>query len=393
MYLMNLRVKLIAVSLISACSTTTVLAQSNSLPIVTTAVPMLRISADARSGGMGDASIATTPDVNSVFTNLSRIPFMDKQAGIGLTYSPWLKDIGVNDVYLLSAAGYYKLSDDQAISTSLRYFNLGNIQFVDASGNPTASQTPREFAWDIGYSRKLSDKMGLAIALRYINSKLATGDVNNSGTNYKAGTSVAGDISWYYNGVREETGGWSLGVAITNLGSKIAYTNDATEKDYIPANLGIGAGYTKVFDEFNKITFALDVNKLLVPTPPQNLTDTSLAAYESKGLVSSWFSSFGDAGSFGNELKLLQFSLGAEYWYNSQFALRAGYHWEDASQGDLKYVSLGIGLKYQAYGLNFSYLVPSGSGTTRNPLSNTIRFGVLFDLGKSTSDNSSSTSN
>jgi hypothetical protein len=382
MYLMNLRaIKLIAVSLISACSVNCLVAQNGQLPIVTTAVPMLRISADARSGGMGDAGIAVAPDVNSVFNNLSKIPFLENKAGIALTYSPWLKDIGVTDVYLMSLASYYKIGDDQAISTSIRYFNLGSIQFVDYSGNPLASQNPREFSWDVGYSRKLSDKMGLALALRFIDSKLASGDVNNSGVNYKTGTSVAGDLSWYYRNVREETGGWSFGAAITNLGTKISYTNDATEKDYIPANLGIGAAYTKVFDEYNKITLAVDVNKLLVPTPPVNFNDTTLAAYRSKGLVSSWFSSFGDAGSFGNELKLLQISGGAEYWYNSQFALRAGYYYEDESQGDLQYFSLGIGLKYEAYGLNFSYLVPSGSGTTRNPLSNTIRFGVLFDLG------------
>lgn len=381
-----LNLKLFATTLLSAIATTGLLAQNAPLPVVTTAVPMLRISADARSGGMGDANLATAPDVNSTFSNLSKIPFMEKQSGIGLTYSPWLKDIGVNDVYLLSAAGYYKLSDDQALSTSIRYFNLGTIQFVDYSGNTLGSQNPREFSWDIGYSRKLTDKMGLAIALRYINSKLAVGDVNNSGVDYKAGTSVAGDVSWFYNNVKEKTGGWSFGVAITNLGNKIAYTNDASAKDYIPANLGLGAAYTAVFDEYNKITFALDMNKLLVPTPPSSFDSTSLEEYRSKSLVSSWFSSFGDAGSVSNGLKLLQFSLGAEYWYNSQFALRAGYYYEDKSQGDLQYVSVGIGLKYLQYGLNFSYLVPSGSGTTRNPLSNTIRFGVLFDFGKSDSN-------
>jgi hypothetical protein len=351
---------------------------------------MLRISADARSGGMGDANLAIAPDVNSIFTNQSKVPFLDKKAGLGMTYSPWLKDIGVNDVYLLSAAGYYKLDDDQALTSSIRYFNLGSIEFTDDQGNPTTSQSPREFAWDLGYARKLSDKMSLGIALRYINSKLATGDPNNSSVNYKAGTSVAGDITWYYNGVKENVGGWSFGAAISNLGSKISYTSDATAKDYIPANLGLGAAYTKIFDEYNKITFDFDVNKLLVPTPPSDFTDTTLAAYRSKNIVSSWFSSFGDAGSFSNELKLLQMSLGAEYWYNSQFALRAGYYYEDKSQGQLQYFSVGVGLKYEAFGLNFSYLVPSGSGTTRNPLSNTLRFGVLFDLGKSEGGGSSS---
>ncbi|TDW99344.1 type IX secretion system outer membrane channel protein PorV [Dinghuibacter silviterrae] len=388
---MNQRInlKLIAASLISACTVSGVFAQNGGLPIVTTAVPMLRISADARSGGMGDANLAIAPDVNSIFTNQSKIPFMDKKGGLGLTYSPWLKDIGVTDVYLLSAAGYYKLDDNQALTSSIRYFNLGNIEFTDAYGNPQTSQNPREFAWDLGYARKLSDKMSLGIALRYINSKLATGDPNNSGVQYKAGTSVAGDITWYYNGVKENEGGWSFAAAITNLGNKISYTNDAQAKDYIPANLGIGAAYTKVFDEYNKITFDVDINKLLVPTPPSDFTDSTLIQYRSKNIVSSWFSSFGDAGGFSNELKLLQISGGAEYWYNSQFALRAGYYYEDKSQGDLQYFSLGIGLKYQAFGLNFSYLVPSGSGTTRNPLSNTLRFGVLFDLGHSESSSSS----
>ena len=378
---------LIAASLLTT-SSAPLFAQTSSLNVVTTAVPMLRISADARAGGMGETGIAVSPDVNSVFNNLSKVPFLDKPASIGFTYTPWLKDIGVSDVYLMSGAGYYKIADDQAISTSFRYFSLGSIQFVDQNGNTLGSQSPREFAWDLGYSRRLSDKVGVAIALRYINSKLAVGNVN--GENYQAGQAVSGDLSFYYNGVKEESGGWSFGAALTNLGTKINYTNDAQSKDYIPANMGLGAAYTKIFDEYNKITLAVDMNKLLVPTPPADETDSALDVYRSKSIVSSWFSSFGDAGSFSNEMQLLQFSVGAEYWYNNQFALRTGYYYESQSQGGRQYVTMGLGLKYQGFGLNFSYLVPSGSGTTRNPLSNTIRFGVIFDLGKAQESSGSS---
>jgi hypothetical protein len=177
-------------------------------------------------------------------------------------------------------------------------------------------------------------------------------------------------------------------VALTNLGSKIGYTNDAKQKDYIPANLGMGAAYTTVFDETNKLTFALDLHKLLVPTPPhptgdQTTDSTNVANYRAKSVVNSWFSSFGDApGGFSEEMKEFQLSFGMEYWYNDQFAVRAGYFWEDKTKGDRKYFTAGLGIKYNVFGFNFSYLIPSGNGTNRNPLSNTLRFGVTFDFDK-----------
>lgn len=373
-------IQLIAAVSLLTLVTKNVMAQ-DSINVVTTAVPMLRISADARTGGMGETGLAISPDVNSVFSNLSKVPFLEKKAGVAFTYTPWLKDIGVSDVYLLTFAGYYKLSENEALSTSIRYFNLGTIQFVDYSGNALGSQNPREMSFDLGYSRKLSDKIGVALALRYINSKLATGDVIGSGVNYKAASAIAADLSFYYNGVEPNVGGWSVGAAINNLGNKVAYTNDAQSKDYLPANIGVGVAYTKAFDETNKITFGLDMSKLMVPTPPADRTDESLQNYRNKSLVSSWFSSFGDA-SFKEEMKELQFSLGAEYWYNEQFALRAGYFYEDKTKGNRKYFTAGVGLKYESIGLNFSYLVPSGSGVTRNPLSNTLRFGILFDIDK-----------
>jgi len=376
--------RLLAVSLLVTL-VMTVKAQIN---VVTSAVPFLRISPDARAGGMGEVGIATTPDANSGFWNLAKTPFNQSKGGISLTYTPWLKKLGLNDVYLASLAGYYKIDDLQAFSASLRYFSLGNIQFTNERGEDLYAYRPREFSIDAGYSRKLSDQMGLAIALRYINSSLAKGDPTGSGTTYKAGSSVAADISLFYTRLSEEGQGWNFGATLTNLGTKIGYTTDAKQKDYIPADLGLGAAYTTVFDESNKMTFGLDVHKLLVPTPPGTFDSAGLANYRNKTLVSSWVTSFGDApGGFGEELKEFQISAGAEYSYNNQFAVRAGYFYEDKTKGNRKYFTLGFGLKYNVFGLNFSYIVPSGSGINQNPLSNTLRFGLVFDLDSDESSN------
>ncbi|CAN5864433.1 type IX secretion system outer membrane channel protein PorV [soil metagenome] len=353
---------------------------TSSINVVTSAVPFLRISPDARAGGMGDAGIATAPDQNSNFWNIAKTPFSTDKAGIAVSYTPWLNDLGLNDVYLASLAGYYKIDDMSAFSASLRYFSLGNIQFTDALGNPLQTFRPREFAFDLGYSRKLSKKFSLGIAVRYISSDLAGGSVN--GITYKKGHSVAGDLHLYHNGAKENGQGFNWGLTLSNLGAKIAYTSDATQKDYIPANIGIGAAYTKVFDADNKLTLALDLNKLLVPTPPDVFDSAGLVDYRSKGVVSSWFSSFGDApGGGSEELREVSASIGAEYWYKNQFALRAGYFYENPDKGNRRYFTLGAGLRYNIVGLNFSYLLPTGSGVNRNPLSNTLRFSLVFGLG------------
>lgn len=368
------------VMLLGGVFTTTKAQTANAINVVTSAVPFLRISPDARSGGMGDAGIATSPDANSNFWNIAKTPFSSHKSGIAVSYTPWLNDLGLNDVYLASLAGYYKLDDQSAISASLRYFSLGNIQFTDALGNPLQTFRPREFAFDLGYSRKLSNKFSLGIALRYISSDLAGGNVN--GIQYKKGSAVAGDLHLYHHGAKENGQGFNWGLTLSNLGSKIAYTSDATQKDYIPANLGIGGAYTKVFDADNKLTFALDLNKLLVPTPPSVLDSAGLVDYRSKGVVSSWFSSFGDAPDGGSEeLREVTASIGAEYFYKNQFGFRAGYFYESKEKGNRRYFTLGATIKYNVVGLNFSYLLPTGSGVNRNPLSNTLRFSLIFDLG------------
>lgn len=355
--------------------------------VVTTAVPFLRISPDARAGGMGDLGVATSPDANSAFWNHAKAPFASSPSAIGLTYTPWLKDLGLNDVYLLTAAGYHQLDELQAITGSVRYFSLGNIQFTDAAGNDFGNGRPREFSVDFGYSRKLSDRIGLGIALRYINSNLVGGFADQSSV-YQAGNAFAGDLSFFYTNAENNGQGLNLGVALTNLGTKIGYTKDATQKDYIPANFALGTAYKKVFDENNSIMFGLDIQKLMVPTPPQYTPDDPdenfriNQEYRNKSVVSSWFSSFGDApGGFSEELQEFQFSVGAEYSYNDQFFARMGYFHEGKNKGNRKYFTVGLGINYNMFGLNFSYLVPSGSGINRNPLSNTLRFGLVFDLG------------
>jgi len=353
---------------------------ADKINIVTTAVPFLRISPDARAGGMGEMGISTSADINSQFYNVAKYPFAKSPGGIGLTYTPWLKDLGLNDVFLASLAGYYKLDEEQAISASLRYFSLGNIQFTDAYGNDLNTGRPRELGLDFGYSRKLSDKISLGVALRYIYSNLAS-NAPSTGSAYKAGTAFSGDIGVYYNGANEDGQGWSIGAAFSNLGSKIGYTSDASQKNYIPANFGVGVGHTWVSNEVHKITLNAELNKLLVPAPPvvtgDSATDTqAFSSYNKDGVVSGWFKSFSN--------NAMAYSVGAEYMYNDQFALRAGYYGDTKAMGKRSYFTMGVGLNYNIFGLNFSYLLPSGNGVNRNPLSNTLRFSLLFNLGGET---------
>ncbi|AXY78594.1 hypothetical protein D3H65_10520 [Paraflavitalea soli] len=338
---------------------------NNTVNITTTAVPFLRISPDARSGGMGDAGIALSPDANSGFYNLAKTPFATDRSGIGATYTPWLKEIA-DDMYLATLAGYHKLSDNEALSASLRYFSMGDLTLVDFNGNKLQTTNPREMAIDLGYSRKLSDRLGIAVALRYIHSNLSTGSIN--GVSYKAGNTVAGDLSIFYNGLNEKSAGWAAGLSLSNLGGKINYTDNSAEKDFLPANLGIGAGYTEVWDDNNKMTFAADINKLLVPELPNRAED--MKAYRDKGVFGSWFDSFGN--------QAWQFGFGMEYTYNDQLHLRLGYNSKTYESGNWQNITAGAGIHFSFATINFSYLVPTGEKINRNPLTNTVRFGILF---------------
>ena len=340
---------------------------NNTINITTTAVPFLRISPDARSGGMGDAGIAISADANSVFYNQAKIPFSKKQTAIGVTYNPWLKEVADN-MYLATLAGFHQLDELQAVSASLRYFNAGDIAIADYNGNKLQSISPREFAFDLGYSRKLSNKFGMGAALRYISSKLATGNIN--GTNYKAAHAVAADLSLFYNGQTDDGKGWTAGLALSNLGNKIGYTDNADNKDFLPAGLGIGASYTEVWDEDNKMTFALQADKLLVPEIPGNIED--MPSYRNKNVVEGWFNSFSN--------DAIQLAFGAEYAYKEQLYLRLGYNSKSFSYGNWQYVTTGLGVQFNMATVNFSYLIPTGDKVSRSPLANTVRFGLLFSL-------------
>ncbi|QEH40666.1 type IX secretion system outer membrane channel protein PorV [Chitinophaga sp. XS-30] len=344
---------------------------------INTAVPFLRISPDARSGAMGDVGLALSPDANAVYWNLSKLPFAEKKAAIAVTYTPWLKEL-VNDVFLAQVAGYTQLDENQSIGASLRYFSLGDIQFTDMNQADNGTFRPREFAFDAGYARRLSQNWSIGLALRYIHSSLATGLSVDQQT-IRPGRAVAADLTSFYTKNFETDNGvntLSLGFAMTNIGTKISYTQSA-QRDFLPTNLGLGAAYTIGIDEYNKFTFALDINKLMVPTPQTDST------YPDKSVLEGLFSSFGDApGGFKEELHELMYSVGGEYWYNNQFAVRVGYYNEHATKGNRKYFTAGLGVKYDIFGLNFSYLVPSGAGIQRNPLSNTLRFTLSFDLSR-----------
>ncbi len=360
-------------------------AQSGSINVVTTAVPFLRISPDARAGGMADAGIATSSDAFNSYWNLAKTPFSTTNTLLGATYTPWLQDLGVNDLYMVNIGGIHKLDDQQGISGSVRYFSLGSIQATTDGTNNYGTIRPFEFSIDGGYSRKLSDKLALGVGLRYIRSNLTNGSASPSLVQYQAATAVSGDIHLFYNGLKNSGEGFTYGVTLSNLGSKISYTSDATNKDYIPANLGLGAAYTKIFDADDKITFTINLNKLLVPVPPASDDSAGIVKYHTQSIISSWFNSFSAPGGFKEELDQIDICGGAEYWYQNQFALRAGYFYENPNEGDRQYFTLGAGLKYNTFALDFYYLLPSGTGITRQPLSNTLRFSVLFNLDQTNS--------
>lgn len=343
-----------------------------------TAVPFLRIGPDARSGALGDMGIALSADGNSMYWNTAKLALAEKQVGIAVTFTPWLREL-VNDIYLADLSGYAKIDEQSAITSSLRYFSLGSIQFTNASGQFIQDFNPREFAFNVGYARKLSENFSLGLNLSYIYSNLAAGQTVN-GVLIKAGKAASGDVSFFYTKEYKNNNALNWGLTISNIGSKITYTQSADTKDFIPTNLGIGAGYTIKFDDYNKITLLGEINKLLVPTPD------SSAEFRNKGVPAGIFGSFSDApGGLNEEIRELMYSVGAEYWFSNKlkqdlFALRAGYYNEHATKGNRKYLTAGLGIKYNKFGLNFSYLIPTSN--QRNPLDNTLRFSLMFDFDK-----------
>jgi type IX secretion system protein PorV len=354
---------------------------------IVTAVPFLRIVPDARSGAMGDVGLAISADPNAMHFNASKLAFAENDVAVSATYTPWLRALGLQDVYLAYLSGYKKIDDNQTIGASLRYFSLGTISFTDDNGQPLGTGRPNEFELALAYARKLSEKLSVAVTPKFIYSNLAAGQTIGD-IDITPGIAGAADFSLtYMTPIKLQSGTSNLTVAgaITNLGSKISYTK-SINKDYIPTNLGIGAAWKFDFDEFNTFTVAADINKLLVPTPclgdaeDCDKDNNGIPDYKEQSMFSGVLSSFGDApGGGSEELKELMYSIGVEYWYDKQFAVRAGYYSENATKGNRKYFTVGLGLKYNVFGLNFSYLVPTTN--QRNPLDNTLRFSLLFDFG------------
>ncbi len=345
---------------------------------ISTGVPFLTIAPDSRAGAMGDAGVATSPDVNSQHWNAAKYAFAESEMGVGLSYTPWLSQL-VRDINLAYLVGYKRLDDLQTVSASLRYFSLGNIQFMSEYGDQLGQQKPNEFALDFGYTRKLSDNFSGAVAIRYIRSDL-TGGQSVGGVETHAGSTFASDVAFYYqNQIRTNRKNSTIaaGINISNIGGKISYTDGET-KDYIPANLKLGVSYKTEMDKYNTITIAFDANKLLVPTPKSGTGDIITGLGTDKSVVAGIFSSFSDApGGMSEELKEINYSVGAEYWYNNQFALRAGYFYEDVTKGNRKFFTAGAGLKMNVFALDFSYLLPVAQN---NPLANTLRFTLSFDI-------------
>ncbi|MBR5956773.1 MAG: type IX secretion system outer membrane channel protein PorV [Salinivirgaceae bacterium] len=366
-----------------------VLGQDDKVNAINTAVPFLRIAPDSRSGAMGDAGLAISPDAYSQIWNSSKLAFVESPYGLSFTYVPWLREL-INDMNLAYVSGYYKIDDMQTVGASLRYFSMGNINFTDNGGNNIGSYSPHELAVDASYNRKLSKNFSLGLAGRFIFSNLTGGQGGQNQEQVESGKSFAVDINGFYKDeikIADYNCEWSAGFNISNLGAKLGYTEDT--KNFIPTNLGIGGALTMNLDQYNKITATIDFNKLLVPTPPlyyQDSTDMNgeriiwKGKDDNVGIIQGAFQSFGDApDGFREELKEITTSVGLEYWYANQFAARMGYFHENAKKGNRKYFTAGVGVKMKMLGLDISYLIPAGN-FSNSPLKNTWRFSLTLDV-------------
>ena len=360
----------------------------NNLNTITTAVPFLLISPDSRAGGMGDVGVATSPDANSLHWNPAKYSFIDQEVGFAVSYVPWLRNL-VPDINLSYISGYKKLNKNEVVAMELRYFTLGDITFTDVIGNNLGQYKPSEFALGSSYSRKLSDQFSLAISARYIYSNL-TGGQSAGGIATNAGQSIAADVAGYYVKdirIAKKDMELAFGANISNIGNKISYTETST-RDFIPINLRLGTALNADLDDYNKISFAFDLNKLLVPTPPiynDSINDQiDFGKDPNVSVVSGIFQSFGDApGGFHEEMREINFSVGTEYWYDNQFAIRAGYFNEHNTKGGRKFFTFGSGVKYNVFALDFSYLINASRAINgNNPLANTMRFTLTFDFGQ-----------
>ena len=365
------------------------------LNTITTAVPFLQVAPDSRAGAMGDMGVATSADANSQHHNPSKYVFNKNKFGISISYSPWLRKL-VNDINLLYLGTYWKITDNDALSFSLRYFSLGDIQFTDNYGAPMGNQKPNEFAIDLGYSRKLIDELSIAITPRFIYSNLTAGQyVEGQETN--AGLAGAADVSLFYEqdfdlGKSNMNSTLRAGLNISNIGNKISYSSGTLRRDFLPTNLRLGISYAVDFDEYNTLMAGVEVNKLLVPTPPEYQVDSNgRIVYDAANnpiiargknpdvsVAQGIFQSFADApGGVAEEFREVNWSVGLEYSYRKLLFVRAGYFFEHPTKGNRQFITVGAGIHYSIFGLDVAYLFTVDQ---HHPLENTLRFSLTFDF-------------
>ncbi len=357
----------------------TLIGQDSTNKVITTAVPFLTITPDSRAAGMGDVGVATSADANSGYWNAGKLAFIEHGYGVSASYTPWLGKI-INDMSIFYLSGFYKIGREQTVAASMKYFDLGEIQFKDVNNNDLGRFNPREFAFDVTYSRMLTEQLAIGGALRYIHSNL-TGALTTGNIDARPGNSVAVDFGIYYTKpLVSNNSTLSLGAAITNLGAKISYS-DANNRDFIPTNLRMGAAYKIDVDPKNSFTFGLDLNKLMVPSPPRT---------GSEPLLSGILGSFTDAtGGFQEEMSEFMISVGTEYWYNNTFAGRLGYFNEAKAKGNRKYFTAGVGFRSQKFGVDVAYLVPVNK--QENALAETLRVSLLLNFESKVKENESVT--
>ena len=350
---------------------------------ISTGMPIILIAPDAVAGAMGDVGAASTPDAYSAHWNNAKFAFIEDNAGVYTTYTPWLRKLKVGDMNLLYLGGYYRINERSTAAASLTYFTLGDIDNTDVEGNKIQTLHPNEFAVDATYALKLSDNLSLGATGRYMRSDLTNGQSIDDGGGYTtthAANSLAADVGLYYTNVIDKTQDYALGLFISNLGAKLSYSDDDNDKEFLPTNLRFGGRYTNKIDEYNKISVMLDFNKLLVPTPPLRDDTAAWPVYNNIGVIEGALQSFSDApGGMSEELQEIQISAGAEYWYSETFAVRAGYFYEHENKGGRQYATVGFGIRYSYFRGDFSYLIPTTTVST-NSLANTIRISIGMDM-------------
>ena len=357
---------------------------SNSQNYISTGMPIITIAPDAVSSGMGDVGVASTPDAYSAHWNAAKFAFIDGNMGFSTTFTPWLRNLKVGDMNLLYLGGYYRINPRSVAAASLTYFSLGDIDMTDIEGNKITTLNPNEMAFDLTYALMITDNLSIGASGRYMRSDLTNGQTINDGSGHTEthpAQSIAADLGLYYQNAVSKNEELALGAFISNLGAKLSYSDDNNNREFLPANLRIGARYTNTIDDYNKINVLLDFNKLLVPTPRFRSDSTqTLTDYNNIGVMAGALQSFTDApGGLTEELQEVQISAGAEYWYAETFAVRAGYFFEHENKGGRQYATVGFGLRYSMFSFDFSYLIPTTTIST-NPLSNTIRIQLSVDI-------------